>query len=245
MRASILVVSAAILALSSTARASSSCHEVSDIVGERHCGRYGDMWSHERTVPVVLGLGFVHGSIAPDDRHWSANFGKNQSTAYEFDGRELGSSIGMWGPDLRIHAFATPWLYFGTDWAILFGHGDTTPFRAGEYQVRPASGVNLIDGRFGFVTGVRAPLGSGVSLRVEALTGVEIIGLRQSTTSSSGTLGAASASHLDLLLSTRFVLDFWTTPWTTLGVWVGEKPLHLNDLDFGLNLAIHGRPHDG
>jgi hypothetical protein len=245
MRASTIACTGAILLFSATAHAGRSCHEVSDIVGERNCSRYGDMWSRERTIPIVLGLGLVHGSIAPDDRHWSANFGKNQSTAYEFEGRDLGTSVGMWGPDLRIHAFAAPWLYFGTDWAILFGHGDTSPFRAGDYQVTPASGVNLVDGRFAFVTGLRTSLGSSVSLRVEALTGVEIIGLRQTATSSTNTVGTASATHVDFLLSTRFVLDFWSTPWTTFGVWMGGKPLHPNDLDFGLNLAIHGRPHDG
>jgi hypothetical protein len=234
-----------ILLVPARAHASHSCHEVSDIVGERNCSRYGDMWSRERTIPIVLGIGLVHGSLAPDDRQWSANFGKSQPTLYQFTGRDLGSSMSMWGPDLRIHAYATPWLYFGTDWAILLGHGDTRSFSASGYQISPASGVNLIDGRFAFVTGLRAPLGGGLSLRVEALTGVELMGVRQTAQPVTGNGGTASASHVDFLLSTRFALDFWTTPWTTLGVWAGTKPLHVNDLDFGLNLAIHGRPHDG
>ncbi|MGZ3453744.1 MAG: hypothetical protein ACXWUG_19315 [Polyangiales bacterium] len=239
------LLAAAILMFPARAHAGKSCTEVSDIVGERHCSRFGDFWAHERTIPIVLGLGMMHGSLSPDDRSWSANFGKNMPTAYEFKGRSLGTSVGMWGPDLRIHAFPTRWLYLGTDWAMLFGHGDTSSFRADGYEIAPASGVNVIDGRFAFVTGLRTPLTAGVSLRVELLTGLELVTLRQIAAKPGEAMTAAGASHVDFLLSTRFGLDFWNTPWTTLGVWMGTKPLHVGDLDFGLNFSIHGRPHDG
>jgi hypothetical protein len=233
---------AALCLVPSVAHASSSCHEVSDVVGERKCSRFGDLWAHERSLPIVLGVGFVRATIAPDDRHWTATAGKGKPTAYEFDGTALGRSFDMWGPVLNVRGYFAPWLYMGAEWTFLFGH-TSTAMTADGYRVESRDGLNALGGRFGFVFGTGTMIGHTVGIRAEALTGLELLTLSQRGDPGTGAI-AMGASHADFLLTTRMLVDLWTTPWTAITAYVGAKPLHLNDLDLGLQLSIHGRPHD-
>lgn len=247
-RAAIAVTASTFAALSLVAghaSAGKGCTEVSDIVGQTKCSHYGDFWSRERSVPVLVETGLFRDQFAPDDRSFSAAAGKNAPTVYSFHGTDLGRSVATYGWNFRILGYATPFLYTGPEWGFGFGHASYDDFRVGAVTVDRGAGLNVFSGRFSWILGTRVPLSDYTSLRVEQLVGIGVLSLTQSASGCGNDGATYNAAHTDFVLETRGILDLWTTPWSTVSVYGGVHPLHLEDRMFGLLLAFHARPFDG
>lgn len=46
------------------------------------------------------------------------------------------------------------------------------------------------------------------------------------------------------IVQPRLSIDWWTTAWSTFGVWAGIDALHDHDFSAGLALALHVAPFD-
>ncbi len=239
MRGLAVVAVSTLVVFASPARASKSCVETSDVVGEQRCSRYGSGWTAERSLPLTLELGFVRADLGLAGRDFSAKFGKSGPEAYRFDGGTYASGARAWGFSLRAAGFVSPFAYFGFEQSFTFGHAEGAPFRAGDYAVGNASGLNTVAATFGVPAGVRVPLGK-LALRGEVFGGLTILSLSQEANGA-----RASASWVGGAVETRGYLDLWLANDTTLSVMVGQDLLGHHDRRLGLVLGYHGRAYDG
>ena len=236
---------ALVLLLPREAHAHNSCIERSDVVGDRICSRYGDQWSSERSIPLVLGMGAWSGHVVPAGHSWYASLGKEHPLRVGLDGRSLGiTKVDDVGFDFRLHGFAAKHFYTGIDWALGFGHVKSTVAPTEGFEFRDKSGVNWVHVRLAAVVGGRVPLGP-FSARLEGLVGMQIVSLSLAGRKQGGDWIDGSATSIGFLLEPRLALDLWTTPWSTLSTWAGMNVFYPADRTMGLSIAIHGRAFDG
>lgn len=239
MKRHAFVLASTALLLASPARASKSCVETSDVVGEQRCSRYGDGWSSEGSLPLTLEFGLVRTTFGLGGRDFSAKFGKNGPEAYRFDGGTFASEARTYGFSLRATGFLSPFVYVGFEQSFGFGHAEGGSFQAGTYAVSTASGLNTIAAVFGVPFGVRVSLGK-LALRGEVFGGLTILTLNQDANGA-----RASGTWVGGAVEARGYLDLWLANDTTFSVMVGQDLLGHDDRRLGLVLTYHGRAYDG
>lgn len=235
----VATVGAVVLLPPSVASAGKSCVEVSDVVGEQQCSRYGTGWTREHGWALVLDAAVVRTEFGLAGRTFTAKSGKDGPTLYEFDGARAADVARTTGFSLRMLAAVGGSVYLGLEQTFGFGHLDGRSFRVDGYDVTPASGLSIVGATFGLPLGVRVPLGK-VSLRGEVLGGFTILGLTQEANGA-----RASATWVGGALEGRGWLDVWLATDTTLSVLVGRDLLGRGDTRLGLSLAFHTRAYDG
>lgn len=242
--AALVLASAPLVA---SASQTSSCVDTSEVVGERHCSRFGDRWSSERLFRIVLGAGFWTGHTTATSRRWNASFGKENPIKFGIPARALGiSTIDDVGFDFRIHGYASRHVYLGFDWALAFGSVRTTFEQPSQtVELGNAPGLNFIHAKLGGVVGTRIPLGP-LSARLESVIGLEIASISANGRrwgQSEWTRG--SISSVNLLLEPRVGVDVWTSPWSTITAWGGINMVYPSERSMGVSFALHGRAFDG
>ncbi len=235
-----------VLAIPATASAHDECVEVSDVVGERKCGRYGSGWSAERGFRFVLGGGLWTSSVSPIGRDFSGKTTEKGPSEYTYAGSQLGlDRVQSFGFDMRMHGFVTPALYLGLDWSMGLGVAKPNEVKTSEgWTLTQRTGLRWMHVKVAPVIGVRIPLGR-ISLRLETLVGLEIIGLSQYAVDPSGSMKHGNASHVSFLLEPRAAVDLWTGPWSTITVWGSTNALRTSDGSVGLLFSFHATPYDG
>jgi hypothetical protein len=218
------------LSLSSAARASRSCTEVSDIVGHQKCAHYGSTWSTEDSFPLTLGVNASYLSIAPQGRTFKGGMKVGtRVTPVEYDGSALGkTSVGSGGFGLRVTGFLLPFFYVGVEYGITLGR--TQPGSLISDGASFARAAELVDTTAlfgGAVFGLRLPLGR-VSARGDLLLGGYGLDLSQSVTKGALTNASVPMSTSAPLFEPRVAVDLWATPWVTLSG------------SYGRNLVDHG-----
>lgn len=235
----------AVLAIASPAAAHNSCVEVSDVVGDRVCGRYGNGWSTERTFPLSLAAGFWMSHVEPRGRTWHGSPEKSSSNGFGVAGSQMGmSAVDLFGVDFRFLGHPSAHTYLGIDWAFAMGAVDSAVAPTEGYSFRDAKGPDFVHARTSFVLGGRIPLGR-LSLRAETLIGLDVASLSVEVQKGDGQWTRGSITSVGLLLEPRVACDLWTGPWSTVSVWGGTNFLHPNDRSMGFSFAIHGRAFDG
>lgn len=227
------------LLLPSIASASKKCVEVSEVVGEQQCSRYGTGWTREHGWALVLETALVRTEFGLAGRTFDAKTGKNGPTLYQFDGARAADAARSTGLSLRMLAHFGPGLYLGMEQTFGFGHLDARPFRIDGYDVTPVSGLSVMGATFGVPVGVRVPLGK-LSLRGEVLGGFTILGLTQEANGA-----RANATWVGGAFEGRGWLDVWLATDTTLSLLVGRDLLGRGDTRLGLSIAFHTRAYDG
>lgn len=233
--------------VTNAARAGQShvCQEVSDVTGDRKCGRFGDRWAAERTVAGFVGIGTFSGIVQPGGKPFSGTVGKDAATTYSFDGgRFVDGPLRSYGLDLRVGGYLTDRMYLGWEWALGLGRARAAAMESNGYTITPSSGANFFQGRFGPLVGARVPLGV-VSLRLESLVGVQALWLSHQASRPDGSVKNASVTNIAIVIEPRVALDWWAWPDTTLSLWTGTNALRPGDVTFGVALTAHGRPFDG
>jgi len=196
------------------------CRELNDVVGDRICGRYGDRWSTERSVPLFIGLGAFNGVVQPAMI--------NAGAAAISD-----TSLRSYGAAVRAGGMVSPFAYVGVEWALGFGRAPR----------RDANEVTAGSALFGqgwgaVVAGARVPLGR-ISLRLELATGAQLL------TVSSDDRRPASATRIAVLAQPRAAIDWWVTPDTTVSGWLGTDAVWPGNYTFGIAATVHARAFDG
>jgi hypothetical protein len=239
-----VLLAAATLAPSASA-GGKKCVEVSDIVGHEKCKRFGDDWSTESRVPFAVGVETMYLAFNPIGHEFLAHAGKSGPTLYTYDGARLGTSnIGAVGPMIRIAGYIFPSLYLGFEYGIGVGRNEPAALQAGVWSLRPAGGVaDTFAMAWTGLAGARLPLGR-FSLRGEMVLGGYVVSLRQegSTVVSHDTNWASAATWT---VEPRVAVDFWATPWFTLGGFYGRNLVDRGTQTFGLSLMGHVRSFDG
>lgn len=239
---------ALLLLAQSTAATTTTCDAQTEVVSEQRCMRYGQLWSTERSFRLALGTGFFSGGFDAGDRNYSVRAQSDKDgTGTRYSGERLG--IGMvrtYGLDFDIHGFVSEHAYIGLDMA--FGLGRAAPryaIAADGWRYAPSSGVDLMQARVGGTFGFRIPA-RYLSLRVEALVGLEIVSISHDATRNGGTSSErASSVAATFLLEPRLAADIWTAPWATMSLWAGKDVFHLRDTSMGIMFSLHGRSFDG
>ncbi len=226
------------------ASAGKNCVEQSDVVGDRLCGRYGNGWSAERTVPLTAAFGFFTTHVEPRGRTWRAAVEKS-SEGVGVSGAAMGMrSMQTFGFDFRFVGNLSQHAYLGLDTALGFGAIESAVAPTGGWEFRDKKTLDYLHVRESLVLGGRVPLGR-LSLRVEALVGFDVASAGVEMRKGQGEWQRGSVTSIMLLLEPRVAVDLWTSPWSTVSVWAGTNFLHPNDRATGLSFAIHGRSFDG
>jgi hypothetical protein len=238
----------AICFVAQRARAGRSCVEVSDVVGERQCSRYGSDWSVEGRPAFVFRFGFRYAELATDGMHFHESFKKGSRppgyAGYSFDGAALGlPALTTFGPDGGVTFYLFGQLYLGVDVGFGFGSHHIMPFTAGAFELREARGVDTIVLHGGLPLGYRMPLGLA-SLRPEIFFGGESASVFQNVRGP-GSPGDGSASAGCGLIETRMAADLWLTQHLSLSAYGGVNVLDGRSMAMGLTFAWHVRAFDG
>lgn len=246
MKHALAVAAALLVTLAPTKRASASkqCVEVSEVVGERRCGRFGMMWSREHAIPFFAGIGMFSGLVQPYGRPFTGTvIDGNKRTPIDA-GQFVRGPIQSHGINFRLGGYFARYGYLGIDWAFALGHARAEPHDTAGYRVAPTPGINFFQGRVGTLFGVRAPLGK-VSLRLEVLTGLGLMFLSNRTLDANGVARDGATGGFAFVVEPRVAADFWVTPDTTLSLWAGSSVLRTGDHSFGTTLTFHLRAFDG
>jgi len=228
-----VLLACSMLLMSGPARAANRCYEVSDVVGERRCTSYGQMWSTERSIPLVFGIGTWSSLIRPVGRGFS------DDAARFIDG-----PLRSYGANVRIGGYFAKYGYVALDWGLALGHAQASAYETTGTRLVPAAGVNVIDARVGPVFGARLPLGR-LSLRLEGMTALQLLFVIANRIGPEGTKRPAGEGGALLAIEPRAALDWWFTPDSTLSAWAGANVLRPGDYSMGLSLAAHVRAFDG
>lgn len=230
------------------ASAGKNCVEVSDVVGDRVCGRYGNGWSAERTMPLVAAFGFFSSHVEPRGRTWHASIDKKGDASSEGVGVS-GAAMGMrsvqtFGFDFRFVGNLSQHAYLGLDTAMAFAAIDSAVAPTGGFEFRDQKTLDFVHVREALVLGGRVPLGR-LSLRVESLVGFDVVSASLEMRKGQGDWRRGSVTSFTFLLEPRVAVDVWMSPWSTVSLWAGTNFLHPNDRATGVSFAIHGRSFDG
>lgn len=239
-----LAALAFVTAAPSASAKSNQCIEQSDVVGDRLCGRYGSLWSVERSVPLTVAMGLWSSHVEPRGRQWYASSDKG-GEGVGVSGAAMGMrSIQTVGFDFRFVGNLSPHVYLGMDTAMAFAAVDSAVAPTGGFTFRDKRTLDFVHVRHGLVLGARIPMGR-LSFRVETLVGFDVVSASLDLRKNDGTWMRGSVASLGLLVEPRVAADLWTSPWATTSVWAGTNFLHPNDRSMGVMFAFHGRPFDG
>ena len=235
------------LSLSSAARASHSCIEVSDIVGYQRCSHYGSTWATEDSPPLTLGVNASYLAIDPRGRSYKGVMKVGtRTTPIEYDGSALGkSSVGSGGVGLRITGFLLPFFYAGIEYGITLGRTQPGSFISDGASFQ--RGGALIDTTVlfgGALFGLRLPLGR-VSVRGDLFLGGYGLSLVQAVTKGALMNAKVSMSASAPLVEPRVSVDLWATPWVTLSGSYGRNLVDGGTQAGALSVTFHGRAFDG
>jgi len=217
------------------------CVEHSDVVGHQTCTRFGS-WDATYVPALTFELG---GSL-----HLVDGASLDGFSLAEHDGGNVGVNVtgtrtaAIGTGDLRVRLAITRNFYLGVELGI--GGGPSAPglqatTSMADATVRP-SGTMWISG--GFAVGARIPLGA-IDLRAELLLGGALatseLHERYFDCENYVSIGSGIG-----LVEPRVAIDWWVSPWMTLGV-VGGVNLAgpLSDAQVGVAVGFHARPHDG
>lgn len=249
--ATMLAVTLALVCLLPSRAEAKGCTEVSDIVGEQRCTRYGGAWSIEHSFPVNFHFGMRYSQVSTASTTFAEQINKQKRPsgyqAYRYSGESLGvKSLSGIGIDGGISFFLYRQLYMGMEGAYTLGTASTASFTtASGVKLFNDSGLNVSIFHGGLPIGYRIPLGRA-ALRGEVLTGI-ISTTVDHRVEAQGLPSTGSASETRLLVEPRLAADIWFTQHISFGAYGGVNVLDTDGRGraFGISLAWHGRSFDG
>jgi hypothetical protein len=246
--AALAVAAVGLLTPSRAGAGGKGCVEVSDIVGQQNCSRYGDAWSIERRFPVTFRFGLRYGEFSTAGTKFKESFKEKHRpkgyVGYRFPGEALGvDTLSGLGADGGLAFFVVGQLYTGIEGGLLLGATRTATFTTGPHQLSDDSGVDVTLAHGGIPVGYRIPLGRA-SLRGEVLFGGVIAGVSQKA-ALDGETKEKSAAAFRGLIEPRIAGDIWFTQHMSFGVYAGVNMLDAGGRVLGLSLTWHNRAFDG
>jgi hypothetical protein len=250
IRAAFLVVLLVALCVPSRAFAR-GCTEVSDIVGEQRCRRFGSLWSIEGTVPIFFRFGMRYSELSTADTTFTEQINKQHRPdgyqPFRYPGEALGvKSLSGLGIEGGFGFFLYGQLYAGFEGAFTFGSATTASFTTSSgVKLGNDTGldVNIFHG--GIPIDYRIPLGRA-ALRSEVLMGIADTTVSHHV-DSPGLPSTVTADEMRILIEPRIAAEIWFTQHIAFAAYGG-----MNVLDFdgrsrslGVSLSWHFRSFDG
>jgi hypothetical protein len=224
------------------------CTEVSDVVGERRCSRYGSDWSIEHSLPLTFRFGLRWSELSPSGVSFDGVPEANQGQRYKgfsYDGGDLGvDRLRTWGFEGGFTVFIVGQLYLGAEGGFAFGSVHTRSFTAGYVSLSDDSGFDLSVLHGGLPVGYRIPLGRA-SIRGEMLFGGVVMSVSHRMSAVDIDAHEANASAARWLIEPRIAGDVWFTQHLSAGLYAGTNLLDFGARSLGISLTMHLRAFDG
>lgn len=221
-------------------RSAPACREVSDVVGQQACSRFGS-WDASRVPALFVEAGFRGEGI--DLSGFSASATATHPDAnHPFTLRpgDLSARALGFGASLRIGAYLHRAFYVGGQLGFGIAGLSGAPMRFDGLTETPRDAVRLGLGAFAGVQTHTGPL----TLRAEVLAGADLTVI--SLASRYGACdGNATASSLSPRVEPRLAVEARLAPWTSVGVMAGTNALAPQDWSATLYLRWSLRAYDG
>ncbi|WP_394829486.1 hypothetical protein [Pendulispora albinea] len=221
---------------------SEACVEVSSIVGEQRCSRYGAKWSIQRLPPFVVRFGMRGSQMTPDNMTFEGTVHEKRLDRYDYTypGRALGvSSFRGLGAELAVSCFVSDQLYVGGDGAVMWGASHADDFTVDEHRVGRRGTLDMTMATFGTHVGYRLPLGL-LSLRAEIFGGAGWVQLRQRIDGNK-----VQSEAVQLVIEPRIAADVWATQNVSWSAYVAKDVIHPRSYGMGISVTWHFRAFDG
>ena len=246
-----LVLALATVLLSPSLARARGCSEVSDIVGEQQCTRYGRTWGIERQFPITSFFGMRYSELSTSNTTFEEQFKKQSRPdgyhAYSYPGEALGvKSLSALGAEGGFGFFLYGQLYMKLECALLFGTASTASFRTSSgVMLSKDDGINVMIFQGGLPIGYRIALGRA-ALRGEVMVGGASTSVYHHV-DAPGLPSTGSASETRLLVEPRLAADIWFSQHISFGGYFGMNVLDTDGRSrgFGLALTWHNRSFDG
>jgi hypothetical protein len=132
-------------------------------------------------------------------------------------------------------------VYLGTDFELTAGANPGAEIRQGMQVLRPRSTVSL--GILG-VAGLWVPVLGRLRLRAEVALGGRFVSMGYESTVGACVTSTSVGAH-QLVVEPRGGVEFFLTPWTSVGVTGGTNVLEPGQVSAGLTLRFHAQAWDG
>jgi hypothetical protein len=227
------------------------CTEVSDIVGEQRCTRYGRSWALERQFPITSFFGMRYSELSTSNTTFTEQLKKQSRPdgyhAYSYPGEALGvKSLSGLGIEGGFGAFLYGQLYMKAEGAVTLGTAPLASFRASNgVHLAKDDGINVMIFHGGLPIGYRVPLGRA-AVRGEVMMGVATTNVDHRV-DAPGLPSSGSASQTRFLVEPRLAADIWFSQHISFGGYFGMNVLDTDGRSrgFGFALTWHNRSFDG
>lgn len=246
-----LVALVALVVLVPSRAEARGCREVSDVVGEEKCTRYGGLWSLEGQLPILSHFGMRYDELSTSGAGFSEQINKESRPpgykAFSYQGDALGvKSLTTLGIDGGLSFFIYRQLYMGFEGSVGIGNVSTASFTASNgVKLFRDSGIDVVSIHGGIPVGYRIPLGRA-ALRTEIVTGFATIDVEHRT-DTPGLPSTVTATQTRVVVEPRMAADIWFTQHISFGFYGGVNVLDFDGRSrgFGISLAWHNRSFDG
>ena len=250
-RAGIAATLAVLAALVPARAEARGCREVSDIVGEEKCTRYGAGWAIEGELPFVFHFGMRYADLSTSNTTFTEDNDKRGRPAgynsFRYSGDALGAkSLATLGASGGFSFFLYDQLYMGFEGSFGVGSASTATFTTSNgVKLSRDDGLDVTVFQAGIPVGYRIPLGRA-ALRGEIMTGFADMQIDHRA-EAVGLPSTVSASETRILIEPRIAADIWFTQHISFGVYGGMNVLDTDgrSRSLGISLAWHNRSFDG
>jgi hypothetical protein len=247
----LLVLAFALFMLAPSVARARGCTEVTDIVGEQHCTKYGQSWGIERQFPITSFFGMRYSELSTGNTTFDEQTNKQTRPdgyqKYSYPGEALGvKSLAAAGMEGGFGFFLYGQLYMKVEGSFMFGSAKTASFRASNgVQLASDDGIDVTMVQGGLPIGYRIPLGRA-SIRAEMMVGVASTTISQRV-DAQGLPSTVSSTETRFLLEPQVHADIWFSQHISFGGYVGMNVLDTDgrSRSFGFALTWHNRSFDG
>lgn len=238
----------AIVATSSVAYAS-HCHEVSPVLGHRHCGSFGSRWATGST-SLFIGIGTLLERIPVRDVDQTGTVASSTTSAGYHTQLAPGTHRSMWalGPSLSLGVRSSHYIVGFAMAGVVALDGPTTVTQVSGFA--PMTATYSGGGEAVGLIGGHSSVGS-FDLGAIVAVGLRDMGLPQNLpdgfTTCNGATGKDCVLIVDqseLIVEPRVYAGWWIDPKTSLEVAAGYDVVGGGGA-IAVNLILHGAPFDG
>jgi hypothetical protein len=238
-----------VIVATSSAAYASHCHEVSPVVGHRHCGSFGSRWASEGPTSFVGG-GMVLERIPVHDIDQTGTVASTSTSAGYHTQLAPGTHRSMWalGPSLSLGVRSAHYIIGFAMIAAIALDGPTTVTQVSGFAPMTAtySGGGELIGLFGAHSGA-GPFDLGAIVAI----GERDMGFPQNLPDGFTTCNGATGKNCgllveqdELIVEPRVYVGWWIDPRTSLEASAGYDVVGGGGA-FALNLVVRGAPFDG
>jgi len=164
----------------------------------------------------------------------------NHNHAFRMSGDGV-PALQLGGFGFQVGGLIGRYLYLGGEMEVTLGSNPGGTITQGTQVLRPRGAVSV--GGFA-VAGVWVPVSRALRLRAEVAAGGRFVSMGYESTFGACVADASVSAH-QLAVEPRGGVEWFVTPWTSLGASMGADVLNPGQVSAGLTLRVHARAYDG